>query len=57
MSVSDASNWLRMPVEAKDSIRRRGRAVVLLNDIAGVTQEGNLKKRVMSQPRSMEEMA
>ena len=54
MSVSDASSWSRMPVEARDSMRRRGRAVVLLKDMAGVTQEGNLKKRVISQPRSIE---
>ena len=43
-----------MPVDARDSMRRRGSAVVLLNDIAGVTQEGSLKKRVVSQPRSIE---
>ena len=57
MSVSDAKSSSRMPVEAKDSMRRRGRAVVLLKDVAGVTQEGSLKKRVTNQPRSIEERA
>lgn len=54
MSASDMSNPSRIPVEARDSIRSRGSAVVLLKEIAGVTQEGNLKTRVVIQPRNMD---
>jgi hypothetical protein len=54
VSVSEASRSLRTPVELRDSIRRSGRAVVLLKEMAGVTHEGSLKTRVVMYPSNMD---
>ena len=54
VSASEANRSSSMPVELSDSIRRSGSAVVLLNDIAGVTHDGSLKKRVVNHPNSIE---
>lgn len=54
VSVSEVSRSSSIPVELRDSIRRSGRAVVLLKEMAGVTHEGSLKKRVVIQPNSIE---
>jgi len=48
------SNLSRIPVDSRDWMRRRGRAVVLLKQRAGVTQEGNLKMRVVTKPSNIE---
>ncbi len=44
----------RMPVDSSDSIKRRGRLVVLLKARAGVTHDGNLKSLAAASPMPME---
>jgi hypothetical protein len=43
-----------MPVDWRDSIRRSGRLVVLLNARAGVIQAGNLRNLTARSPIPME---
>jgi len=53
-SEEEARRDFRMPVESSAWIRSSGRAVVLLNAMAGVTQLGSLNPFVAATPIAIE---